>query len=363
MAKKPDPKAAERLCDEGWERLEEDDHAGAVHSAQRALALAPTSSEAHTLLGAARWAARDIEGAEGAFRAAIERDPAGVPALLYLAELLVREAASALSDDADPDDKAAIAGAKEDVEEALELCELALDEADEEGDAVDGTLLRAEAYLLLQRPDDAKGALGDLPDGVYPDPDLHLRAGQLLLEVEDLDAAEAQLRRALDENDDDADAWHALGCVHEARGDEPQMIETWLRVRALDLAAPAAPWSLSKEEFDAVAEAALAELHPRARELLGNVPILGADYPDAHVIEDGWDPRILGLFTGVPYPHKSSSAGTPPHLDTVMLYQRNIENACLNRAEVEEQIRITVLHETGHFFGLEEDDLHAMGLG
>lgn len=363
MAKKPDPKAAERLCDEGWEHLEEDDHKGAVHSAQRALAIAPESAEAHTLLGAARWGAGDVEGAEGAFRAALEHDGEAISALLYLAELLVREATSALSDDADPDDKAAIAGAKEDVEEALALCDRVLDEAEEEGDAVDGTLLRAEALLLLRRDQDAKAALADLPEGEYPDPDLHLRAGQLLLEVDLLDAAERQLRRALDENPDDADAWHTLGCLHEARGDEQQMIEAWLRVRTLDLAAPAAPWSLSKEEFDAVAEAALAELHPRARELLGNVPILGGDYPDEHVIEDGWDPRILGLFTGVPYPHKSSSAGTPPHLDTVMLYQRNIENACVSREEVEEQIRITVLHETGHFFGLEEDDLHAMGLG
>lgn len=363
MAKKLDPKAATDLCDRGWEQLEEDDHEGAVHSAESALKHRPDLVEAHTLLGAARWRGGDVEGAEGAFRAALELDEEDVPAILYLAELLLREASKALGDDGDAEDAAAVTGATEDVEEALELVERALDTAEEEGDAIDGMLLRAEALLVLEREPEAKDALAELPDGEYPDPDLHLRAGQLLLEVESLDAAEKQLRRALEENEDDADAWHAMGCVHEARGDEAKMIEAWLKVRALDLDAPAAPWSMTKEEFDAVAEAALGELPPRARELLGNVPILGADYPDTHVIEDGWDPRILGLFTGVPYPHKQSSTGTPPHLDTVMLYQRNIENACASRAEVEAQIRITVLHETGHFFGLEEDDLHAMGLG
>ena len=362
MAKKSDPKAAEQLCDRGWEQLEDDDLEAAIQSGEAALKHRPDLVEAHTLLGAARWRGGDVEGAEGAFRAALELEEEDVPALLYLAELLLREASRALGDDGDADE-AAVTGATEDVEEALELVDRALDVADEEGDAIDGQLLRAEALMVLEREAEAKEALDDLPEGEYPDPDLHLRAGQLLLEAEMFDASEAQLRRALDENDDDADAWHAMGCVHEARGDDAKMIEAWKRVRALDLSAPAAPWSMTKDEFDAVAEAALGELPPRARELLGNVPILGADYPEEHVVEDGWDPRILGLFTGVPYPHKSSSTGTPPHLDTVLLFQRNIENACASRAEVEAQIRITVLHETGHFFGLEEDDLHAMGLG
>mgnify|MGYP001602101261 FL=1 len=65
----------------------------------------------------------------------------------------------------------------------------------------------------------------------------------------------------------------------------------------------------------------------------------------------------------MPYPEKSSVTGAIPHLDAIHLYQRNIERVCRSRDEVASEIRTTVLHETGHFFGLSEEDLEEMGLG
>ena len=50
-------------------------------------------------------------------------------------------------------------------------------------------------------------------------------------------------------------------------------------------------------------------------------------------------------------------------LDAIHLFQRNLEAAAGSREELEDEIRITVLHETAHFFGLEDDDLEAIGLG
>jgi predicted Zn-dependent protease with MMP-like domain len=79
------------------------------------------------------------------------------------------------------------------------------------------------------------------------------------------------------------------------------------------------------------------------------------------VVADGFDPRGLGLFAGVPFPEQSSM-GAPPHLEAVFLYQRNIERVARSTAEVEAEIRTTLLHETGHFFGLDEEDLAEMGL-
>ena len=46
----------------------------------------------------------------------------------------------------------------------------------------------------------------------------------------------------------------------------------------------------------------------------------------------------------------------------MFLYQRNIERVARSMAEVEAEIRTTLLHETGHFFGLDEEDLAEMGL-
>ena len=81
------------------------------------------------------------------------------------------------------------------------------------------------------------------------------------------------------------------------------------------------------------------------------------------MVAEGCDPRMMGFFSGVPYPEKGTLDGTPPSLDTVFLYQRNIERYARSVDEVEEEIRKTLLHETGHFFGLSEEELEEMGLG
>ena len=56
-------------------------------------------------------------------------------------------------------------------------------------------------------------------------------------------------------------------------------------------------------------------------------------------------------------------AGASPHLDCVFLYKRNLERLSRNREELAREIRTTVLHETGHFFGLDEAELEGAGLG
>ena len=141
------------------------------------------------------------------------------------------------------------------------------------------------------------------------------------------------------------------------------MVKAWLGCRELDLAEPPLPWSVSAKQFEAIAEDALADLPERIRELLANVPILVADYPAMEVVSDGNDPRMLGFFAGVPYPEKSHVDGASPELDRVFLYQRNIERQARNPDEVVREIGITLLHETGHFFGLSDEELEDMGLG
>ena len=54
---------------------------------------------------------------------------------------------------------------------------------------------------------------------------------------------------------------------------------------------------------------------------------------------------------------KKSSFDLPTGPDHIVLYQKNIEAVCSNGAEVREQIRLTVIHELGHYFGLDENQL------
>ena len=73
------------------------------------------------------------------------------------------------------------------------------------------------------------------------------------------------------------------------------------------------------------------------------------------------NPRVLlGLYHGTPRTKRGlGHAQMQP--DHITIYQTNIERICRTREQVVEQVRKTVLHEIGHHFGLDEDDLREAG--
>ena len=91
------------------------------------------------------------------------------------------------------------------------------------------------------------------------------------------------------------------------------------------------------------------------------MPTLADDRPSEEMVRDGIDPRILGLFHGLSMPHESTLG--PAYPDTIHLFQSNIERVTADERELREQIRVTVLHETAHYFGFDEDGLRRLGLG
>lgn len=115
---------------------------------------------------------------------------------------------------------------------------------------------------------------------------------------------------------------------------------------------------LTRAEFERVVQNALDELPDEFRQHLGNVLIVIENYPgqEAAQFRGG---LVLGLYVGVPRTKKSfwQPFEYPP---TIYLYQRNIERICRTEAEVEQQIRDTLLHEIGHHFGMTEEQLHTV---
>ena len=109
------------------------------------------------------------------------------------------------------------------------------------------------------------------------------------------------------------------------------------------------------------AEQALGELPERARALLRDVPIIVADLPAEADVDAGFDPRALGMFSGTAYPDMPHVGGQPG-LTQIVLFLRNIERVAENDDELLEEIRVTLLHETGHFFGLDEAELEGANL-
>jgi len=110
---------------------------------------------------------------------------------------------------------------------------------------------------------------------------------------------------------------------------------------------------MEKAKFERLVEEALAKLPGRYRELLENVVILVEDYPKEQQPDE--EDLLMGEFVGVPRTEKSVFEPSPP--DQVFLYQKNIEAVCETEEEIREEVRLTVLHELGHYFGLDEDEL------
>jgi predicted Zn-dependent protease with MMP-like domain/Flp pilus assembly protein TadD len=324
----------------GWQLLDEGKVDDARRLADRAATADPESPEAHTLVGAVANAEGDVDGALEAFERAMELDDRYLDPILLAAETYALEG---------------------DAPRALALAERALDVAEEEDEYVDALLLKTEIELGDDDAEAAEATLSKLPPVALPTAALELRAADAFLEVEDHDHAAEHFGRAAKLEPDNADAVYGLGLVAEARGERGEMITHFQQVRALDLKAPRVPWAVSTERLEELVEAALAELPERAQKLLENVPVMVEDYPSEEVVADGFDPRGLGLFAGVPFPEQSALSG-PPHLEAVILFQRNIERVARSTSEVEAEIRTTLLHETGHFFGLDEEDLAEMGL-
>jgi predicted Zn-dependent protease with MMP-like domain len=109
---------------------------------------------------------------------------------------------------------------------------------------------------------------------------------------------------------------------------------------------------MERQKFEELVEQALAALPEVFRQELTNVAVIVEDYPPR---EADNNTLLLGLFHGVPRTEKSVFFTTPP--DQIFLYQRNIEAVCSTDEQIRKEIRRTLLHELGHYFGLNENEL------
>lgn len=104
--------------------------------------------------------------------------------------------------------------------------------------------------------------------------------------------------------------------------------------------------------FEDHVRAALDSLPPNLAAALKNVAVVVED-------ENPADPDLFGLYEGVPLPERGDMAGALP--DRIAIYRLPLEDEFPDPAELEEEIRITVLHELGHYFGLDEERLAELG--
>jgi predicted Zn-dependent protease with MMP-like domain len=105
-------------------------------------------------------------------------------------------------------------------------------------------------------------------------------------------------------------------------------------------------------DFEENVQAALDDLPPEIAAALENVAVVIEDeHPD--------EPNLFGWYDGLG-PGVDHAGALP---DRIVIYRRPLERAFRDPDELRREIRITVLHEVGHFFGLEEDEIDELGYG
>ena len=111
-------------------------------------------------------------------------------------------------------------------------------------------------------------------------------------------------------------------------------------------------------EFERLVEEALEQLPPRFAELVHNVAVVVEDEPsddDLDLLEDD-DGELLGIYRGVALPHRTHDM-LPMLPDQIAIFRGPIMRISLTRREAVQQIRETVVHELGHYFGLHDHEM------
>jgi predicted Zn-dependent protease with MMP-like domain len=106
------------------------------------------------------------------------------------------------------------------------------------------------------------------------------------------------------------------------------------------------------DDFEEHVRAALDSVPPDLARGLENVAVVVAE-------EHPGDPNLFGVFHGVPRTERSSLGPSSPA--TITIYRRPLEDAFPDPQELQREIRITVLHELAHYFGIDEDRIDELG--
>ena len=115
------------------------------------------------------------------------------------------------------------------------------------------------------------------------------------------------------------------------------------------------PVEMSRERFEELVSEALDEVPAEFARAMDNVVVLVEEFNDEA-------PDILGLYHGIALTERTSSyGGVLP--DRISIYRQPILSMCEDEDEVVEEVLITVVHELGHHFGLDDARLHELGWG
>jgi predicted Zn-dependent protease with MMP-like domain len=117
---------------------------------------------------------------------------------------------------------------------------------------------------------------------------------------------------------------------------------------------------MTRRQFEALVEKSLRKLPKPFKDKVANIAVVVEDWADDETLaEMGIEPpdTLYGLYQGVDITHRDSTYGNVLP-DVITIYQGPIEEDAADEEEMAEIVRETVMHELGHYFGLDDDTMH-----
>jgi len=222
-----------------------------------------------------------------------------------------------------------------------------------------------EVYETAENdPEAAMARLGDAGPELAEHPEVLVCRGELVWTIQGPEAAQPYFERAVAAAPDFADARYVLGEIHGLLGEEDERVAQNLEVLRLDAATDLGDGIGSPEDQKFIAETAeevIAGIPEEFRDRLANVPVVLEARPGKALVAEGFDPRALGLFEGAD-DYGQRTRGADPVPTRIVLFYANLLASFPDEDELREEIEVTILHEVGHFFGLDEADMERLGL-
>ncbi len=111
---------------------------------------------------------------------------------------------------------------------------------------------------------------------------------------------------------------------------------------------------VSRARFEELVAAALDDVPAELAELIDNCVVLVEDEPPAQ------DPQLLGVYDGTPLTERDQGY-TMTLPDRITIFRNPLLEMCADEDELVDEVRITVVHEIAHHFGIDDDRLHELG--
>lgn len=335
--------AARRYSDQ--ERFAE-----ALACAAQAAAQDPDDPVAHSERGAALVALGRFEPAQLAYARALALDPDQLDALHGAAHLFGERLPST----------------RERQELAAVYAERGLAVALEEGEKEVALEFALFSAMVLNDLGSATHALARAEQvlAVHPEhPEAAYERALALFESSRFSEARAAFTSLLEDPERAAYAHHRLGLLLERESAWAEAEAHFAQARRLAPGEFFAPHVLPAETFRAEVKRAIQALPADMQRDLRGIPVEVEELPrdeDLRSADPPLSPAILGLFRGPPLDQPCE--GEKPPCRSVALYRKNLQRVVTGRAELLEQIRVTLLHEVGHLRGEDDLELAARGL-